>query len=85
MVPLTQPTLQLSFFQTAVLWLLSAYKRILSPRLERHGIECRFTLSCSDYGRLAVEKYGALRGIAMTTGRLARCNPYNHGTCLDYP
>jgi len=40
---------------------------------------CRFYPSCSHYGYQAIYKYGALKGGFMTTWRIIRCNPFNHG------
>jgi putative membrane protein insertion efficiency factor len=36
---------------------------------------CRFVPSCSDYALEALEGFGARRGLALTTRRLARCRP----------
>ena len=60
---------------------LTLYKRWLSPLLPR---SCRFTPTCSEYARLAVEQYGALRGTWMTLGRLLRCQPFHPGG-VDLP
>lgn len=49
------------------------YQWLLSPILG-HG--CRFAPSCSEYAFEAVERHGALRGSAMTLGRLVRCHPW---------
>ncbi len=43
-----------------------------------HGF-CRFTPTCSEYGKEAVEKYGVAKGAAMAAWRVARCNPWNKG------
>ena len=43
-----------------------------------HGF-CRFTPTCSEYGKEAIEKYGVVKGGALTTWRVARCNPWNKG------
>jgi hypothetical protein len=55
-----------------LLLLLDAYKRWLSPLL---GQRCRFYPSCSDYARVAVLRFGALRGSLLTLWRLLRCQP----------
>ena len=64
-----------------LVFLLDAYKRRLSPWLPR---ACRFTPTCSEYARLALLKHGVLRGLAMTTGRLLRCQPLHPGG-VDLP
>jgi putative membrane protein insertion efficiency factor len=58
------------------LWLIRGYQRGISPLLPP---SCRFVPSCSDYGYQAIEKYGIIRGGAMTVWRILRCNPFNKG------
>ena len=36
---------------------------------------CRFEPSCSNYALQAIERHGAVRGIALGAWRIARCNP----------
>jgi hypothetical protein len=60
---------------------LAGYKRWISPLLPR---SCRFEPSCSDYARLAILQYGALRGSAKAAGRLLRCHPFHPGG-VDMP
>ncbi len=41
--------------------------------------KCPYCPTCSTYGLEAVEKYGALKGGALTTWRILRCNPFSKG------
>ncbi|NQU43766.1 membrane protein insertion efficiency factor YidD [bacterium] len=69
-----------------ILWLLKCYKR--SPWAawrRRRNLRCRFIPSCSEYCRLAVLKHGPWKGTLMTVWRLLRCNPWNYGSCVDFP
>ena len=45
---------------------------------------CRFYPSCSAYASEAIVRHGSLRGVAMSAGRLLRCNPWNPGG-IDLP
>ena len=56
--------------------LLRFYKAWISPWLPS---ACRFEPTCSDYMRMAVERYGALRGIWLGVKRLLRCHPLHAG------
>jgi putative membrane protein insertion efficiency factor len=56
--------------------LLRAYQAFISPALPP---ACRFTPTCSEYAREAIERYGALRGSWLALRRLARCHPFNPG------
>lgn len=48
--------------------------KILFP----HGF-CRYTPTCSEYGKTAVKKYGIIKGGLMAGWRVLRCNPWSHG------
>ena len=61
--------------------LLDFYKRRISPLLPR---SCRFTPTCSEYARLALLKHGLVRGLALSAGRLLRCQPLHPGG-VDLP
>jgi len=53
------------------------YQRQISPR--KGGSCCRFQPTCSEYARIAIERYGAARGTRMALQRLARCQPLSQG------
>jgi putative membrane protein insertion efficiency factor len=59
-----------------LLALLRFYKGWISPLLGQH---CRFHPSCSDYMRVAIERFGVLRGVWMGLRRLGRCHPLHPG------
>lgn len=73
----------------AMAWVIAAvYQRFVSPRLRdgrRVRVLCRFHPSCSEYGVLALRKYGAVPGIPKTIDRVRRCRPDNFDTCFDLP
>jgi len=55
---------------------LLIHQRVLSPLLPP---ACRFTPTCSEYARQAIERYGLWRGGALTLRRLVRCHPFVEG------
>ena len=63
-----------------IIFLIGVYQKIASPQLRS---SCRFEPSCSNYMILAIEKYGAEKGIVMGIQRLIRCRYPNSG--IDYP
>jgi len=71
--------MQPSVMQKVVLWILAAYKRVLSPRMP---VACRYTPTCSEYAAEAVAMHGAARGIVLAIWRLLRCQPFG-GRGLD--
>lgn len=56
---------------------IRAYQLAFSPFWS--GGACRFTPSCSDYALVAVRRHGALRGLWLACGRIARCHPFAYG------
>ncbi|NVN45570.1 membrane protein insertion efficiency factor YidD [Asaia spathodeae] len=61
---------------SSLLALLHVYRRYISPQL---GTNCRFYPPCSVYAQEALRRHGVLRGLWLTTRRLARCHPYCSG------
>ena len=61
--------------QRAVLWILATYQSFSrnTPPM------CRYTPTCSEYMRIAVSRYGCLRGGWMGIRRILRCHPFHHG------
>jgi putative membrane protein insertion efficiency factor len=62
--------------KTLALGLLRGYKLILSPWL---APACRFTPTCSEYARDAIERYGVFKGCAKALRRLLSCHPFHRG------
>jgi putative membrane protein insertion efficiency factor len=68
------------FLRWVALGLLLVYQRLLSPVLTVvFGSGCRFHPTCSEFARLAILRYGLLRGSLMTLARLLRCHPFHPG------
>ncbi|MGN0017927.1 MAG: membrane protein insertion efficiency factor YidD [Candidatus Gastranaerophilaceae bacterium] len=40
---------------------------------------CRFTPTCSEYTRQAIEKYGVLKGLWLGLKRISKCHPFHPG------
>ena len=64
--------------------LATIYKRWISPPF--HALAgillpaqagCRYLPTCSEYGAVAVARYGWGRGTAMAIARIARCHPWS--------
>jgi putative membrane protein insertion efficiency factor len=60
----------------AIIALVRLYQLTLSPIF---GRQCRFHPTCSHYMIEAVEKYGAIKGLAKGSWRILRCNPFCRG------
>jgi len=55
---------------------IRAYQLILSPLLPP---SCRYTPTCSEYTRQAIERYGFRRGTYLGVRRILRCTPFHAG------
>lgn len=59
------------------IWLIRFYQKYLSGLKTRY--HCIYTPTCSQYGIEAIQKYGAIKGGALTIWRILRCNPFAKG------
>ena len=64
------------------MFFIKIYQRTLSPDhgpfsfLFPEGF-CRYHPTCSEYAYQAIDKYGMLKGSAMSFWRILRCNPFS--------
>ncbi|HEY3266183.1 MAG TPA: membrane protein insertion efficiency factor YidD [Armatimonadota bacterium] len=58
-----------------VLWCIGRYQAVsrFTPPM------CRFTPTCSEYTRTAVERYGVGKGLLLGARRVMRCHPFHPG------
>ncbi len=68
----------------AALAAIDQYRAHVSPHL-RGVVYCRFTPTCSAYGRESIRKYGLLVGGWRAVKRIARCNPWTPMGTVDPP
>ena len=59
-----------------LLALIKFYRSAISPHT---APSCKYTPTCSQYGLEAIERFGALKGSALTIWRILRCNPFSKG------
>jgi putative membrane protein insertion efficiency factor len=60
--------------------LLQGYKRFVSPVMHSVSVsQCKYLPTCSEYGYVAVVRYGWLRGGWMALRRVGRCHPFAKG------
>ena len=53
------------------IYLIKFYRFFISPML---GSNCRHSPTCSEYGLIALKRYGVFKGIYLTTKRIIKCN-----------
>lgn len=63
-----------------LIWFVKFWRRFISPM---YGDVCKFHPTCSAYGLAALETHGAVKGSALTVGRVVRCHPWSQGG-VDY-
>lgn len=54
--------------------LVRFYQMCISPFIGGCAA-CRFTPTCSEYTRIAIEKYGLIHGVWLGLKRISRCRP----------
>ena len=62
--------------QSIIIIAIKAYKKLISPYIIT---SCRHYPTCSEYATEAVQKHGALQGVALSFWRILRCNPFSRG------
>ena len=62
--------------KTIALYAIRAYQILVSPLLPP---SCRYSPSCSEYTRQAIERYGFLKGSYLGARRILRCTPFHAG------
>ena len=58
---------------------LSVDHGFVSYFMDRTFERCRFYPTCSEYTRLAMEKYGIIIGVFYGLKRILRCHPFSKG------
>ena len=66
-----------SFLASAMLKSVDFYRSAISPY--KGGPTCKFSPTCSQYARTAIERYGAIKGGRLAAWRLLRCHPFAKG------
>ena len=56
--------------------MIVVYQKLISPILLP---SCRFYPSCSTYARLALKKYGIIKGGILSLVRILKCHPLHPG------
>ena len=59
------------FLAIPFIYLIKIYRIFISPLL---GGNCRHTPTCSEYGIIALKKYGVFKGSFLTAKRILKCN-----------
>lgn len=54
--------------------MIHVYQICISPFIGGRAA-CRFTPTCSEYTRQAIQKYGLFRGVWLGLKRISRCRP----------
>ena len=60
--------------KTFLLSLISFYQKRISIFTKRN---CPFYPTCSEYAKVAIEKYGSWKGGLMAIRRILRCHPWS--------
>jgi len=59
--------------------LINNYQKNISPHKHKR---CRFEPTCSEYAKIAYERFNFFHASLLTLWRLLRCNPF-HKMCYD--
>ena len=62
--------------QTLFIRAIRGYQLAISPLLPA---SCRYYPTCSAYAIEAFQRYGSIKGLRLTIGRILRCHPFRPG------
>ena len=62
-----------------IICIINGYQKHISTWLENRGVKCKFYPTCSEYTKLAIQKYGILKGCWLGILRIFKCNPFSKG------
>lgn len=62
-----------SLISGILILLIRMYQTVVSPVL---GPSCRYVPTCSEYARIAIQRFGWWKGGWMAVRRLLRCHPW---------
>lgn len=58
------------------IFIIKGYQKVISPL---KPATCRFYPTCSSYGLVAYQRFGALKGTYLTVKRIVKCHPFHPG------
>ncbi len=58
-----------------LIFLIKMYQKLTKSQVR----VCKYYPTCSEYTKQAIEKYGAIKGLALGIYRILRCNPWSYG------
>ena len=62
-----------------LIFLISKYKKKISPIFSFLGVHCKYYPTCSEYAKQAIEKYGVVKGVFISIKRFLKCNRFSKG------
>ncbi len=62
--------------EKGIMALIAIYQYCLRPLLGNH---CRFHPGCSEYAKIAITRFGVLKGGLMFFRRILKCHPWHEG------
>lgn len=66
------------FVKHLLLFFMDVLYIVVRPLLGPRGV-CRFTPTCSQYAKQAINKYGILKGSFLACKRVLKCHPFHAG------
>ncbi len=55
-----------------LIWIIERYQKLPGPWRGK----CRYTPTCSEYAKEAIQEYGIIKGSFMSLKRIIRCAPW---------
>ena len=66
-----------------LIYLIKLYQKTISKEIGQKGIQCKYYPTCSEYTKIAIDRFGIIKGSSLAIKRIAKCNALAKSNQID--